>query len=101
MNRLIHKTFITPIDREQIHRLINTMDDVLDLIQDSAETMSLYDVRQMTEEITRLGDLSVELLRAGPGRRLAAGQDQPTARSPRRRSRPARRSTSSSPTPTA
>ncbi len=57
--RLIHSTFITPIDREQIHTLINTMDDVADLIQDSAETMSLYDVRHMTEEITRLTDLSV------------------------------------------
>jgi predicted phosphate transport protein (TIGR00153 family) len=59
VNRLIHSTFITPIDREQIHTLINTMDDVADLIQDSAETMALYDVRHMTEEITRLTDLSV------------------------------------------
>ena len=59
VNRLIHKTFITPIDRDQIHKLINTMDDVADLIQDSAETMALYDVRHMTEEITRLTDLSV------------------------------------------
>ena len=59
VNRLIHKTFITPIDREQIHTLINTMDDVADLIQDSAETMALYDVRHMTEEILRLTDLSV------------------------------------------
>ncbi|QJW84003.1 DUF47 domain-containing protein [Ramlibacter terrae] len=59
VNRLIHQTFITPIDREQIHTLINTMDDVADLIQDSAETMALYDVRHMTEEITRLTDLSV------------------------------------------
>jgi uncharacterized protein Yka (UPF0111/DUF47 family) len=45
VNRLLHKTFITPIDREQIHQLINAMDDILDLIQDAAETMSLYDVR--------------------------------------------------------
>jgi predicted phosphate transport protein (TIGR00153 family) len=59
VNRLIHSTFITPIDREQIHTLINTMDDVADLIQDSAETMTLYDVRHMTEEIRRLTDLSV------------------------------------------
>jgi predicted phosphate transport protein (TIGR00153 family) len=59
VNRLIHKTFITPIDRDQIHKLINTMDDVADLIQDSAETMALYDVKVMTEEITRLTDLSV------------------------------------------
>ena len=60
VNRMIHKTFITPIDRDQIHELINTMDDVADLIQDSAETMALYDVRHMTEEITRLTDLSVK-----------------------------------------
>jgi hypothetical protein len=59
VNKLIHRTFITPIDRDQIHTLINTMDDVADLIQDSAETMALYDVRHMTEEITRLTDLSV------------------------------------------
>lgn len=60
VNQLLHKTFITPLDREQIHSLINTMDDVVDLIQDSAETMALYDVRHMTEEITRLTDLSVK-----------------------------------------
>jgi len=60
VNKLIHKTFITPIDRDQIHTLINTMDDVADLIQDSAETMALYDVRHMTEEITRLTDLSLK-----------------------------------------
>lgn len=60
VNKAIHRTFITPIDREQIHGLINTMDDVADLIQDSAETMALYDVRHMTEEITRLTDISVK-----------------------------------------
>ena len=60
VNKAIHKTFITPIDREQIHSLINTMDDVADLIQDSAETMALYDVRHMTDEIKRLTDLSLK-----------------------------------------
>ena len=60
VNKAIHITFITPIDREQIHTLINTMDDVADLIQDSAETMALYDVRHMTDEIVRLTDVSVK-----------------------------------------
>jgi len=59
VNRLIHKTFITPIDRDQIHTLINTMDDVADLIQD-CETMALYDVRRVNDEITRLTELSVK-----------------------------------------
>ena len=30
---LLHRTFVTPLDREDIHRLISAMDDVLDLIQ--------------------------------------------------------------------
>ena len=60
VSRALHKTFITPIDRDQIHQLINTMDDVADLIQDSAETMALYDVRHMTADILQLTDLSVK-----------------------------------------
>jgi predicted phosphate transport protein (TIGR00153 family) len=60
VNRLLHKTFITPIDREQIHGLINAMDDILDLLQDTSETMSLYDVRHMTEDVLRLSELSAK-----------------------------------------
>jgi predicted phosphate transport protein (TIGR00153 family) len=59
MVRLLHKTFITPIDRAQILGLINAMDDVLDLLQDTTESMSLYDLRYVTEEVRRLADLSV------------------------------------------
>lgn len=59
MVRLLHKTFITPIDRAQILGLINAMDDVLDLLQDTTESMSLYDLRHVTEEVRRLADLSV------------------------------------------
>jgi predicted phosphate transport protein (TIGR00153 family) len=54
----LHKTFITPIDREHIHSLINTMDDVADLIQDCAETLALYDVHKVSEEVVRLADIS-------------------------------------------
>ena len=60
VNRLLHTTFITPIDREQIHGLIDAMDDVADLLQDVAEAMYLYDVKQMTDHIVRLTELSVE-----------------------------------------
>ena len=60
VNRLLHKTFITPIDRDQIHGLINAMDDVLDLLQDSCEVMSLYDLKNLTEDVTRLGDISAQ-----------------------------------------
>jgi uncharacterized protein len=60
VNRAIHITFITPIDREQIHSLINTMDDVVDMIQDCAETMALYDVRGMTEAMIRLTEINLK-----------------------------------------
>lgn len=60
VNRVLHTTFITPIDREQILSLINMMDDVADLFQDTAETLYLYDVRGINEDARRLSDLAVK-----------------------------------------
>ena len=60
VNRLLHKTFVTPIDREQIRSLINAIDDVLDLVQDASETLTLYDVRVVTEDVVRLADISLK-----------------------------------------
>jgi predicted phosphate transport protein (TIGR00153 family) len=57
VNRRLHKTFITPIDRDQIFSLINTMDDVADLIQNSTEAMHLYNVKQMTPEMLSMAEL--------------------------------------------
>ena len=54
---LLHKTFITPFDREQIHQLITTMDDILDLIQDVAESVLLYDLRRVTPEAKQLAEI--------------------------------------------
>ena len=59
VHRLLHRTFITPLDRDQIHRLINAMDDVLDLLQDSSEVMSLYDLQRLSEDVVRLSEISV------------------------------------------
>ena len=59
VHRLLHRTFITPLDRDQIHRLINAMDDVLDLLQDSSEVMSLYDLQTLSEDVVRLSEISV------------------------------------------
>jgi len=58
VNRLLHRTFITPIDREQIHGLINSMDDIVDLLQDATETLSLYDVQRIPEDVLRLAQIS-------------------------------------------
>ena len=55
---LLHKTFITPFDRDQIHQLITTMDDILDLIQDVAESIALYDLRRTTPEAKQLAEIN-------------------------------------------
>ena len=54
---MLHKTFITPLDRDDIHQLITRMDDILDLMEDAAQTVSLYDIKQITAEAKRLAEL--------------------------------------------
>ncbi|WDD93951.1 DUF47 family protein [Burkholderia sp. FERM BP-3421] len=54
---LLHKTFITPLDRDEIHKLITTMDDILDLMEDVATAVSLYDVRAVTSEASQLAHM--------------------------------------------
>ena len=54
---LLHTTFITPFDRDQIHRLITAMDDILDLIQGVAESVALYDLRKITPEAKQLAEI--------------------------------------------
>ncbi len=54
---LLHQTFITPMDRDQIHQLITGMDTILDLMEDVAQSVVLYDVKTITPEIHELADL--------------------------------------------
>ena len=58
--RLLHKTFITPLDRDHIHQLVNAMDDICDLMQDTTETLTLYDIRAITPETQRLAEIGVK-----------------------------------------
>ncbi len=54
---LLHKTFITPLDRDDIHKLITKMDDILDMMEDAGQTVSLYDLHAVTPEAKRLAEL--------------------------------------------
>ncbi len=56
---LLHTTFITPLDREHIHGLITNMDDILDLIEDVAQSVFLYDVHAVTPEARKLAGICV------------------------------------------
>ncbi|MEF3255327.1 MAG: DUF47 family protein [Deferribacterales bacterium] len=46
----LNKTFITPIDREDIYDLAAALDDILDLIDASAQRLALYNVENITSE---------------------------------------------------
>ena len=59
---LLHKTFITPLDRDDIHKLITRMDDILDLMEDVGQTIWLYDIKQITPEAKRLAELTAGVL---------------------------------------
>ncbi len=55
----LHKTFITPLDRDEIHQLITRMDDILDLTQDVAQTVALYDIQRATPESITLAQITL------------------------------------------
>ena len=45
----LEETFVTPFDREDIHALITRLDDVLDFIEEVADTFILYGIEEPTE----------------------------------------------------
>jgi predicted phosphate transport protein (TIGR00153 family) len=50
----LHKTYITPLDREDIHALANKMDSILDIIEGAAVRMYLYAMKKPGKEIVEL-----------------------------------------------
>lgn len=54
----LHTSFITPFDRDEIHQLINGMDDILDIIQDVAESMTLYDIHRVPADAKVLAEVT-------------------------------------------
>jgi predicted phosphate transport protein (TIGR00153 family) len=54
----LHKTFITPIDREDIHRLIKRLDDIMDFMDAAAQRVALYDIGPAPEDLVRLADIN-------------------------------------------
>lgn len=54
------KNFITPFDREDIHTLASSLDDVADFIHGAANRMNLYKVDIITDPIREMADLIVE-----------------------------------------
>ena len=56
---LVHRTFVTPFDREDIALLAHTMDDVIDFIHSTADAMFIYKIESPTERAKQLADIIV------------------------------------------
>jgi len=48
--RHLNTTFVTPLDREDIHALATGIDDIMDFIEAAADTMLLYNIEKPTPE---------------------------------------------------
>lgn len=53
----LNRTFVTPLDREDIAAIAHALDDVLDFIEASADAFQLYDIDQPTPEAVEFGGL--------------------------------------------
>src|SRR5258706_1294225 len=62
----LNKTFVTPIDREHIHSLARTQDDVFDAIDNSAALVPLYRIDRVrfgARELAKIISASADVLR--------------------------------------
>jgi predicted phosphate transport protein (TIGR00153 family) len=53
----LHRTFVTPLDREDIHQLARTLDDVMDAIDASAAVVRLYQIEVVRPDARELAKL--------------------------------------------
>jgi uncharacterized protein len=60
---LLHKTFITPFDRYDIHKLASNLDDALDLLNTTAQKITLYQVQTIPKELTSLAEIASQIAR--------------------------------------
>jgi len=58
----LHRTFITPIERDDIYQLITRMDDIIDNVEASAERIVLYDITVMRPEVRDFGNVLVRCM---------------------------------------
>ncbi len=56
----LHRTFITPIDRDQIHLLISKMDDIMDYVETVSDQCVLYNIDHMTTPAQELAAVLLE-----------------------------------------
>ena len=73
----LNRTFVTPIDREDIYTLIGQIDDVCDILQALSDRMQLYDLGdKMPNMMKQMADPFAERFRVRDGERRDAGIPQ-------------------------
>jgi predicted phosphate transport protein (TIGR00153 family) len=60
IGRRLEQSFVTPFDREEIHSLISGLDDILDLIEEVADTFVLYNISSPTKTSIKQAALIVQ-----------------------------------------
>ena len=95
---LLHKSFTTPINRDQIHALTIELDNVINALQDVANVVGMYHIKESTVEASRDGLARLRRLHAPEPR---GHRRCPTSAAPARSSTCARKSTKSNPGRTA
>jgi predicted phosphate transport protein (TIGR00153 family) len=56
----LDQTFITPFDREDIHELVNGIDDIIDMIDALAKRFPIFHVMTMTQDFRQQTDVLVQ-----------------------------------------
>ena len=59
----VHRTFVTPIDREDITLLAHSLDDVMDFMEAASRTTFLYRIDQPTERARQLARIVARITR--------------------------------------
>ncbi len=56
----LNSTFITPFDREDIHNLASSMDDVLDFLNSASDRLMLYKIKTVPAAAAELAEIVVQ-----------------------------------------
>lgn len=59
----MHKTFLTPIDREDIYALVNKMDSIMDVIEATAIRIHMYKVKKPDDEIIKQAEVLFQAIK--------------------------------------
>jgi predicted phosphate transport protein (TIGR00153 family) len=64
---MLHRSFITPIERGDIHRIVSRIDDILDYVEAASQRIWLYEIKEATPEAKEMARVLVRSAEAVKG----------------------------------